>query len=116
MSGDSSRRKGLGNAHWESLLADALLDSDPASALQAAGGLEAVDHDGLRMAALLVVKLRFERLIAGSSRAASLFEEDPGGFAALFRRYHADVKPTSPMPQDEQRLFEAWLSGDKHSE
>ena len=106
---------------WESLLGGALLSSDPGAALADASGPRpagwdpisaSIDSDGLRMAALLVVKLRFERLVAASSRAKAMFEEDAAAFASTFRRYHQSVRATSPMPADERDLFEAWLTTD----
>ena len=98
--------------NWEALLGQALLSPDPADFLADRGALGSLDRDGLQMAALLVVKLRFERLIAASSEAARLFEQDASAFAALFKRYHQEVAPTSPMPADERDLFESWLAGD----
>jgi hypothetical protein len=43
--------------------------------------LGAIDADGLRMAALLATKLRFERLVQGSRAAAEWFRRDGRGFA-----------------------------------
>ena len=73
-----------------------------------AGARLGVDEDGFRMAALLVSKLRFERLIHGDRDAAAWFERDPAGFAAAFRRYHATVAPTAYFPWDESGLWRAW--------
>lgn len=105
-------------AALERLLGGVLRAADPAEAFaerraSADRGLDdavgAIHEDGLRTAALLVVKLRFERLMAASTRASALFEEDPARFADLFRRYHAEVPSVSPMPADERISFEAWL-------
>ena len=107
---------------FESLLGEVLLSPNPAAALRDVSGprpagwdrsVSHVDEDGLQMAALLVVKLRFERLIAASSRAAAMFDEDAEAFAATFRRYHQSVRATSPMPRDERELFERWLGQDE---
>ena len=67
-----------------------------------------VDPDGLATAALLVARLRFERLIQGSLTAAEWFERDPAGFSAAFRRYHQHVCPTAHFPAAEAKLFEAF--------
>ena len=106
---------------YEEILAGALLAEDPWKALQAAIAdpetpasiretLGQVDEDGLRISGLLVAKLRFERLMNGSRRAAEWFGTDPGAFTESFRRYHASVAPTEMFPSLEARQFEAWLS------
>ena len=47
------------------------------------GSVEDVDDDdGVRVASLLVAKLRFERLLNGSPDAAAEFDDDAEGFAA----------------------------------
>jgi hypothetical protein len=60
------------------------------------------------MAAILVVRLRFERLLRGSPVAEEWFERDPESFAEAFRRYHAEVPPRAFFPADEAALFRAW--------
>jgi hypothetical protein len=105
----------------EVLLSRALLADDPGRELRAAiadpstpagvrAQLEAIDEDGLRIAGLLVTKLRFERLMNGSQRAALWFETDPRGFTDAFRAYHAAVAPTEMFPSFEARHFDAWLA------
>jgi hypothetical protein len=84
-------------------LLDALRSGDPAAAARLG-----VDEDGFRMAALLVSKLRFERLMQGDRDAAAWFERDPAAFAAAFRRYHAAVRPTAYFPWEESALWRAW--------
>lgn len=90
---------------WQ-CLKDAL--QDPALPKQLVDALSAIDEDGLRMAALLVARLRFERLLRGSSDAEALFDADPAGFAALFREYQRNVPPTAHFPAEEGRMFTAW--------
>ncbi len=101
----------------ERALASALRAPDPVSALarateglspEHAGALARIAPDGLRIAALLVARLRFERLTQGSSLASQWFEDDPAGFAAAFRRYHAEVPASAIFPADEGELFAAW--------
>ncbi len=87
----------------ERAYAEALCASDPAAALTALGAV--VDEDGARVTGLLVAKLRFERVIQGSRAAAARFHEDPAGFAAAFRRYHAAVAPTALTPAEEAAAF-----------
>ena len=89
-------------------LADALLHPDPASVLHD----EHVDPDGLRIAALLVAKLRFQRLMNGSRRANEWFAADPAAFTAAFRRYHQAVAPAAFDPWREAAAFEAWCRDD----
>lgn len=61
------------------------------------------------MTALLVAKLRFERLIQGSVDAGAAYESDPRGFTAAFRRYHEEVPPAALFPPQEAALFVDWL-------
>ena len=76
------------------------------------GSLGEVDADGARLAAVLVARLRFERLVQGSNGARTWFERDPRGFATAFRRYQAAVPPTAVFPSEEARLFAAWRADD----
>jgi hypothetical protein len=64
---------------------------------------------GVEMAALLVARLRFERLLRGSLEAEGWFDADAAGFTAAFRRYHREVPPTAFFPPDEARAFRDWL-------
>ncbi len=101
----------------ETLLADALTAADPAAALRDAVELppelrqavERIDVDGLRVAALLVAKLRFQRLLNGSERAGEWFARDARGFTDAFRRYHDAVPPTAGDPWGEASAFERWV-------
>ena len=107
---------------YEALMARALGALDPWASLQEAladqslpadlrAALAGVDEDGLRVSGLLVAKLRFERLVNGSSELARWFEEDAQGFTAAFRRYHAGVPSTALFPSDEVASFERWRRG-----
>ncbi|MEO6709764.1 MAG: hypothetical protein ABI054_05550, partial [Planctomycetota bacterium] len=100
-------------------LADALTSPDPGLILQRAlndsafgpearSALLAIDLDGLRIAALLVAKLRFERLLQGSGSAGTWFESDPREFTAAFKRYHHELAPRAATPGEEAAQFEAW--------
>lgn len=108
------------HAAFERILADALRAADPAAALRAAAteprlpaalrrALANADEDGVRLSALLVARLRFERLIQGSPEAARWFEEDAAGFTSAFRRYHQAVPGRSFFPRAEAQLFAEWL-------
>jgi hypothetical protein len=91
----------------------ALRADDPAAALAAlaAGARLAVtDEDGARIAALLVARLRFERVVQGSRRAAAFFDVDPAGFTAAFRAYHRAVAATPFDPAGEAEAFLAWCA------
>jgi len=102
-------------------MADALRMEDPVAAFRVLAeepsldavlraSLLAADPDGLRLTALLVAKLRFERVIRGSSAAGAWFDRDPAAFSAAFRRYHAAVPPSEPFPAAEARSFLAWVA------
>jgi uncharacterized protein len=75
------------------------------------GWLGGLDEAGVRMAALLVARLRFERLLRGSPEADAWFERDAAGFTEAFRRYHAGTPPTAFFPGHEARLFRAATGG-----
>lgn len=89
-------------------LAEVLRSPDPLAALANDPLRAVIDPDGLRLAALFIARLRFERLQHGDLHAAGHFDRDPAGFAALFRRYHAEVPPTAAFPQDEAALYRRW--------
>jgi hypothetical protein len=108
---------------WQGVLAAALLAEEPLAALASAADDAAlspgvrravraalVRPTGFAVTALLVAKLRFERLIRGSSDAEAWFDRAPDEFTAAFRRYHSEVKPTAPYTQEEAAAFEAWLT------
>jgi len=94
---------------------------DPGAALQAAAADRTLPAelrhafacaypDGVRLAALLMARLRFERLLRACPEAAAEFDADPGTFAARFRHYHAEVPPTAFFPSAEAALYRSWLS------
>lgn len=104
-------------------LAAALRASDRAggrASLAATPGLSArgrarvassgISADGFEMAALLVARLRFERLMQGSEAASRWFDADPAGFAASFRAYHAATPASGLFPADEAALFAGFLA------
>ncbi len=100
----------------QAALADLLTAPDPVAALHehlaradADATLRCIDEDGLRIAALLVVKLRFQRLTNASRVANDWFERDPRAFTEAFRAYHRDVPPTALDPWREADAFAAWL-------
>jgi len=79
---------------------------DPVAAVRALH--PGADADGVRISALLVARLRFERLLRGSPDAEAWFDRDPADFARAFRRYHAAVAPRAFFPVGEAALFAAW--------
>jgi hypothetical protein len=114
-------------ARFERLLAAALTAPDPVQALRSAAtdpelpdelrrAMEsgAAQEDGVRLSALLIANLRFERLLRGSPEAEAWFDRDPAGFSAAFRRYHQKVPPSAFFPPQEADLFRRWL-GDSDS-
>ena len=113
----AARRAAL--ARLEARVADALRAPDPTAAFAAIAAdrslppslrrrVGAASADGVRMAALLVTRLRFERLLRGSPEAEAWFERDASAFSAAFRRYHAEVPPTGFFPAAEADLFRKW--------
>ncbi len=110
-------------ARFQAVLAQVFLQPDTRAALASAArdpqlaaelreSLAAASAEGVRMSALIVVRLRFERVLHGSEFGAAWFERDPKAFAAAFKRYHADVPPTAQTPWDEAPLFDAWAADD----
>ncbi len=108
-------------AQLEALLAQAMVAADPVAVLDQAAAdrrrpaalraaLRSCDRDGVRMTALLIAKLRFERLLRACEEAEWLFERDPASFSELFRQYHQSVPPTAFFPAEEARLFRQFLS------
>lgn len=102
-------------AALQGALAEVLRARDPAAALAAAAAqpdadprLAAVDADGLRLAALLVAKLRFQRLVGASREAAEWFERDGRGFTAAFRSYHESTPSPALDPWGEAAAFARW--------
>jgi hypothetical protein len=107
---------------FERRLAEILLARDPAAALAAAArdralpaplrrAFAAASPDGVRLAALLVARLRFERLLRACPEGEEAFAADPARFTALFRRYHQAVPPTAFFPAGEAALFRRWVRG-----
>lgn len=88
----------------------AVATDDPALSPELRRRVAAVHGDGLRLAARLVTRLRFERLVQGSPRASEWFEADPRSFVAAFRRYHAEVPASAVFPADEAALFATWCT------
>ncbi len=83
--------------------AGARLDADERARLSAIGA------DGLRVASLVVRKLRLERLLAGDADLRARCEADPAAFTESFRRYAASVPPTFDFPAEEARAFRAFV-------
>lgn len=103
------------------LLATALTAADPGAAIATAADdprlsdddrrmIAAIDRDGFRISAMLVARLRLERLLHGHPAVDDWLARDPEGFTEVFRRYHASVLPEAFFPPEEARAFDAWLS------
>lgn len=75
--------------------------------------LATLDGDGLRLTALLVHKLRFERLLRGDLAARAAFASDPERFTRRFDDYVANVAPTAVFPAEEGALFLMWPIDDR---
>ncbi|MBX7195578.1 MAG: DUF692 domain-containing protein [Sandaracinaceae bacterium] len=73
---------------------------------------ERVHDDGRRLTALLVAKLRFERIQRGSDLAMRWFDADPEGFSAVFTRYHAGAPMREVFPAPEAEAFFAFCEGE----
>jgi len=91
---------------------------DPAAALaearashpELAPWLGTVDVEGLRLTALLIRKLRFERIVRGDPNLAARFEADPSGFTAILKEYLAAESPSCVFPEDEAERFRRFLA------
>ncbi len=84
--------------------------ADPTLPAALRRALASADPDGVRLAALLVTKLRFERLLRASPEAERLFTADPAAFAATFRRYHESTPQLDFFPPREAQRFRAFLA------
>ena len=113
-------RAALAHRALERILARAVRADDPVRALLAGAecarvgprvrrALAFVDGDGLRIAGLLSVRLRFERLLRACPAAERWFDRDPAGFALGFDHYRKNAPPTAFTPRDEERLFRRYL-------
>lgn len=80
------------------------LDDDERGWLAACAGNE----DGLRIARLVVRKLRLERLLRGDRSLAAAMAADPTAFAARFAAYDRAVAPTAVFPAEEARHCADW--------
>ncbi len=89
----------------ERRLAAILRAPDPLAVVRDDPTLAISGHHGLRLAALLIARLRFERLQHGDDDARRHFDHDPAGFTDRFRRYHECVAPSAAFPQDESALY-----------
>lgn len=107
--------------HYERRVARALRARDPVAAFRAAaadtelgadlsGALARAEPRGIRLAALLVARLRFERVMQGSVLAGEWFAADPAAFARAFRDYHEEVVPNGAGPRFEGAAFENWCA------
>jgi hypothetical protein len=92
----------------QQLVGEALTAADPVAFWREHLPDQPLDADGLRIAALLVAKLRFQRLMNASREAAAWFARDPEGFTEAFRRYHEEVAPAALDPWREAQAFAAW--------
>ena len=64
-----------------------------------------ISKDGWRMTHLILMKLRFERLINAVPSMEELFESDRNKFMQIFRDYHSKSPQNSFFPQEEIEKF-----------
>jgi hypothetical protein len=91
------------DAAFDARYAAALRAADPVAAVRAlcveAGIAIAAEDarfdDGVRVAALVVARLRFERIVRGDPALARAFDAEPAAFARAFKAYHAATAPTA---------------------
>ena len=91
------------------LLGEALTSTDPVARLGERLAECGGDEDGVRVAALLVAKLRFQRLSNASPMANEWFAADPEGFVAAFREYQESIASGALDPWGEAELFARWV-------
>ncbi len=115
----AAMREGSWSPDFERAYGAALCERDPVAAFTRLAetsacppdlrtALSAADPDGVRLTALLIAKLRFQRVLNGSGDAARWFMRDGPGFAAAFLGYHRRELPTNHGPAREARNFQAW--------
>ncbi|MEZ5963758.1 MAG: DUF692 family protein [Planctomycetota bacterium] len=71
------------------------------------------DDDGFRLAAMMVARLRFERLMRLSPTAHAWFERDAQAFTRAFVRYHASCPADAVDPWGDGDRFGRWV--DRHA-
>ncbi len=64
-----------------------------------------ISKDGWRMTHLILMKLRFERLINAVPSMDELFEKDRESFMQIFKEYHSASPQNSFFPQEEIEKF-----------
>jgi uncharacterized protein (UPF0276 family) len=69
------------------------------------------DSDGIELTALLVQKLRFERVMRADAPLAERFDADPDAFVELFDEYLRRQPASFYFPAEEARAFRAFLAG-----
>lgn len=105
----------------QQLLTFCVADMDPVAALRSAlddpdldgrerAWLAGVDPDGLRLTALLVQKLRFERILRGDPEVRRRFDEEPEATAEAIRRYLEETAPRAIFPAEEARAFRTFVA------
>jgi hypothetical protein len=99
-------------ADLQAAIVRALNTNDPLAALAREAltlpQLKAIEPDGFLLSALIVKKLRFERLTRGSRVVESWFDRDARGFTEAFKRYIAEVPATEYFPSGEVPYFKSW--------
>lgn len=102
---------------WQHSLGPAMRQLQPVQALMDGArslpeahraAIASADKDGIRLSAMLIAKLRLERILNGVPGAEQALDTDPAGFTAEFSAYHREVPSTAVFPWDEARSFKAW--------
>lgn len=92
-------------AELQERLARALISAEPERELSDLG----LDPQGLRLAATIILKLRFDRVMRAEARHRERYDSDPDGFTRDFLAYHRAVPPQAYFPAEEAALFESFL-------
>ncbi len=92
-------------ADLQEQLARALVSAEPERELSDLG----LDPQGLRLAATIILKLRFDRVMRAEARYRELYDRDPDGFTRDFLAYHREVPPQAYFPAEEAALWESFL-------
>ncbi len=104
----------------QNILALALYDPDPKAKLEALARtaelsreerdiLSGVQARGLKLTHLLLMNLRFERVLRGCPALKEWFEAEPEGFVAVFRKYHKASPPKALFASQEAEGFLGFL-------
>jgi len=102
---------------YQELLARILREPDPVAARDRTAArcnepvrswLLALDADGLRISARLILRLRASLLLQGDDDVRRRLQEDPVDLSRALRAYHDAAPPTALTPDEEAATWRQW--------